>query len=84
MTEENRNLMILKTEREQAKIKLENQIASICNTLKNLESKLINDEPLYVSDGLQGNANNVDIYVSQLATYDRAIELFNRQLAENE
>jgi hypothetical protein len=80
MAEENRNLIILEAEREQAKIRLENQISSIRNMLDNLESKLKGNEQLYISDGLQGNGSNIDKHLAQLATYDRAIELFNREL----
>ncbi|ASB89348.1 MULTISPECIES: hypothetical protein [Bacillales] len=84
MTKENRNLVILEAEREQAKMRLENEISSIRNMLDNLESKLKNNQQLYISDGLQGNGSNIDKHLAQLATYDRAIELFNRQFSKDE
>ncbi|WP_332274814.1 hypothetical protein [Bacillus velezensis] len=86
ITKENRNLVILEAEREQAKMRLENEISSIGNMLDNLESKLKNNQQLYIyiSDGLQGNGSNIDKHLAQLATYDRAIELFNRQFSKDE
>lgn len=83
--EENRNLLILKTERENARMNLVSQISSIRYTLDNLESKLNGDgqQYLYISDGLQGNGSSIDKYLAQLTTYDRAIELLIRELSKD-
>lgn len=84
MTKENRNLVILVTEKEQVKMQLANQITSIRNVLEGLESKLKNNQDLYISDGLQGNGANIDKLLAQLVTYNRSIEIFNRQFSKDE
>jgi transcriptional regulator with XRE-family HTH domain len=78
--EQSRNLKILETEREQVKVRLENQISIARNTLEKLESKLKNGQELYILDGLQESGSNIDKCLAQLVTYDRSIELFKREL----
>jgi len=82
MTIENNHLMILEVEKERAEIQLKDQLSSIRRMIDNLELKLENGDHthLYTSDGLQGNGGNIDIYLNQLVTYNRAIELFKKQL----
>lgn len=69
-------LMIMETEKEQTEIKLREQIKSIRNTLDNLERKLDSNENFYEFDGLQGNGNNIDLYITKIVTYDKAISRF--------
>lgn len=77
---ENTNLLILETEKECVERRLEDQIRVVRSILDNLESKLKNNQQLYISDGLQGNVNGVDIQLVQLVAYNRGIELVKRQL----
>lgn len=77
---ENRNIFVLETEREQVKRRLEAQISTIRSTLDYLENKLKNNQELYISDGLQGNGGNIDIYLAQLIAYNRGIEILERQI----
>jgi ATP-dependent Lon protease len=76
MTNTNNKLIMLKAEKQQTEMRLKEQIKSIRYTLDALESKLTNNEKLYDSDGFQGNAVNVDVYLTKLVAYERAIELF--------
>ncbi len=69
-------LMIMETEKEQVNITLREQIKSIRNTLDNLERKLDSNESLSEFDGLQGNGNNIDVYVTKSVIYDKAISRF--------
>lgn len=84
MAFKNENLKILEVEREHAQTRLVNQISSIRNMLDNLESKLNNNQELYISDGLQGDGANIDKYLAQLVTYSRAIGIFYREFSEND
>ncbi|PDY14136.1 hypothetical protein COO16_04010 [Bacillus pseudomycoides] len=79
----NSKLMILEAEKKQAKMRLKDQIKSVRYILDNLESKLEKNEQLYESDGMQGNATNIDIYLSKMVAYERAIELFKSCLNES-
>ncbi|MCY9311684.1 hypothetical protein MOF23_22390 [Bacillus inaquosorum] len=77
---ENNYLMILKTEKEQAELKVKQQINTIRNIIDNLESKIENKELLYESEGLQGNGNHLDTYLSKLMAYQRSIEQFEKYI----
>lgn len=79
----NNNLMILEIEKEQAELRLKDQIKSIRYVLDNLESKLNNNESLYESDGLQGNVVWIDIYLSKIAAYEKSIERFKAHLEKD-
>ncbi|MGG1147000.1 hypothetical protein [Bacillus wiedmannii] len=84
MTNEiNNQLIMLEAEKRQAEMRLKDQIKSIRYTLDNLESKLSKNERLYESDGLQGNATNIDIYLNKMVAFERAIELFKSNLNRN-
>lgn len=74
----NNDLLVLETEKNQAEIRLKDQIESIRNILDNLEYKLNNNHTLYDSDGLQGNGNYIDVYLSKIVVYEKAIERFKK------
>ncbi|MGN7329761.1 hypothetical protein [Bacillus altitudinis] len=79
MKKEN-TLEILKTEKELAMRKLEDKITSVKRSLNNLELMIKNDNQcLFASEGLQGNTIDIDIYLNQVITFNRAIELLEEQ-----
>ncbi|MGG4362852.1 hypothetical protein [Bacillus licheniformis] len=73
-TDINSSLMILKSERDSAALKLRDLIDSTKHTLNRLESKLKSNKRLYDSDSLQGMGGEIDIYIGKLVSYERAIE----------
>ena len=77
---ESRNLMILKSEQEQAKNRLKQQITTVRNIIDGLEKRIDGEDSyIYASSGLQGNSSSIDIYLNQYVAYTRAIELFERE-----
>lgn len=78
--DESRNLLILKTEQEQTKNRLKDQISIARNIIDNLDKNLEKGNiHLSSSDGLAGNSSSIDIYLNQYISYTRAIELFERE-----
>lgn len=59
-------LTLMNVEREQTKLALLECITSTRNTLNSIEQKLHDQETLYQSDGLQGNADKIDVYIAKL------------------
>lgn len=76
----NHQLLVLETEQEHTEMRLRQQIESMRTTLNNLERKLDKDDTIYDSDGFQGNATFLDMYVVKYATYQRSIEQFKKHL----
>ncbi|MCY8636651.1 hypothetical protein MOD96_02385 [Bacillus sp. S17B2] len=79
-TDINSSLMILKSERDSAALKLLDLIESTKHTLRRLESKLESNKRLYDSDSLQGMGGEIDIYIGKLVSYERAIERLKEHL----
>lgn len=77
MTNKENKLLLLSAEKEHTELRLKEQIHSIRNTLDNLEYKLNNKEHLFESDGLQGDASYIDVYLTKIVAYERAIKIFN-------
>lgn len=83
--EESKNLIILKSQKQQVEIRLNQQLDSVQNTIENLKYKLNEDqEYLSKSDGLQSNGHSIDSLLSELVTLNRAIELFEREYNKTE
>ncbi|KOS61495.1 hypothetical protein FJQ98_16360 [Lysinibacillus agricola] len=67
-------LMMMEAERDQAELRVLAQINSLRNTLNNLENVIKNGEAISESQGLQGNGDYLDIYLTKLITYNKVIE----------
>ncbi|PYE51587.1 hypothetical protein HUB98_06115 [Paenibacillus barcinonensis] len=76
------NLMIMRTEKQNTLLKLNDHLNSVRNKIESLQSKVDNSEVLYESDGLQGNAVFIDTCISKLIVYDRAIAQYKELLSE--
>lgn len=67
-------LILMDAEKQQAEIRLAAQIKSIKNTLNNLELRVSKGEDISESEGLQGNGDILDVYLTKLATYQKVIK----------
>lgn len=66
-------LMMMEAERQQAEIRVLALINSLRNTLNSLEDGIINSAELSESQGLQGNGDHLDVYLTKLVTYNKVI-----------
>lgn len=80
----NNQLMILKTEKEQAEMSLRQQINTLRTILNNTEKRLDNGEVIYGSEGFQGNGVQFDVTISKIGAYTRAIEQFEKYVEKQE
>lgn len=67
-------LMMMEAEKEQSEIRVLDQIKTLRNVLDSLESKIKDGKDVYESDGLQGNGDYLDVYLTKLVTYTKVIK----------
>lgn len=75
---QNVKLIHIETRIEQVKIRLEDQIKSIRQSLDGLEDVLTNDKSVYKSLGLQGAGDQLDNYIYELAALEEMLKLISK------
>lgn len=71
-------ITILETECKHAEQHLLKDIQSLRNKLDNIEQRIKDGSPLYISDGIQHSGWAVDIGLTRIVTYRRALEAMYR------